>query len=249
MEKGEWKMENEGYTVSGSMAGGPVTVESREFPGADVPNVADSNSFSDGGNSPPASAALPRSQVSAPAAVVSEYVNNVMVRQTESIARVKPGWKTSETQLFACVMLVAVINKLIGLGLDDQVVMTMILSSLGYGYLRGTIKRKAMALTSLCLVLAMSLLAGCARFSTTQIDRYYNSTNKYPSRVIKTRAGAYTLWASESALANWKAAQTDKSQTASVGTILQQSDVLNSNVVQIIKSAVDAYLKSAIPLP
>jgi len=69
-------------------------------------------------------------------------------------------------------------------------------------------------------------LTGCARFTTTQNDTSYE--NGQPTRTITTRATASTFYESGSALANFKAGQTDKSQTATVGSLNQTSSSTNS---------------------
>lgn len=64
-------------------------------------------------------------------------------------------------------------------------------------------------------------IAGCARFTTTQTDVSYE--NGKPTRTVTTRAQATTLFEAKSALANFKASQTDKTQSASVGALNQES--------------------------
>jgi len=63
-------------------------------------------------------------------------------------------------------------------------------------------------------------LPGCAQFTTTQ-------TETSPERTITTRAAAWTFLTSRSALANFKASQTDKSQSAAVGSLVQESSTTN----------------------
>lgn len=79
---------------------------------------------------------------------------------------------------------------------------------------------------TLAAILLLSV-AGCARFSTTQTD--ISTTNPYgePSRTITTRASSYTLFSAKSDLAKFKAVQTDKSQSASVGSLGQESTGTN----------------------
>ena len=72
---------------------------------------------------------------------------------------------------------------------------------------------------------ALLLSTGCARFTTTQTDLSYDKGQ--PQREITTRAKAVTFWDSASALANFKASQTDKTQTAIVGSLNQQSTSTN----------------------
>jgi len=82
-----------------------------------------------------------------------------------------------------------------------------------------------------CLILA--LLASCARFSTTQTDVSINPDGT--KREITTKAKATTIWASKSALANWKASQTDKTQGATVGALNQESNNV-TNVIEVLKA-------------
>ncbi len=80
-------------------------------------------------------------------------------------------------------------------------------------------------LLALCLV-------GCARFTTTQTD-------VSPERTITTKASAWTFGTSRSALANFKASQTDKTQGAAVGSLSQETS--GTNVVQALQ-AIDSIL-------
>jgi hypothetical protein len=83
-----------------------------------------------------------------------------------------------------------------------------------------TMKTKAAA------ILLLLQLVGCARFSTTQTDLSYE--NGKPARQITTRAKASTLFTARSALANFKASQTDKTQGASVGSLSQETSGTNA---------------------
>jgi uncharacterized membrane protein (UPF0182 family) len=76
--------------------------------------------------------------------------------------------------------------------------------------------------------LAACCVAGtaCARFTTTQTDISYE--NGIPARQITTKAQAYTLIESKSTLASFKATQTDKTQSASVGSLAQESNATNA---------------------
>ena len=69
-------------------------------------------------------------------------------------------------------------------------------------------------------IVVMLLACGCARFTTVQTD-------VSPERTITTRASAWTLGTSKSALTNFKASQTDKTQGASVGALSQESSTTN----------------------
>lgn len=99
----------------------------------------------------------------------------------------------------------------------------------------------SMVAISFCIV-------GCARFSTVQRDISYNCETGKPIREIVTKAGAYTVWASDSQLANWEAAQSNTNQGAKVGAVNQKTDVINSNVTAIVTRAVEAYLKTVSPI-
>lgn len=70
-------------------------------------------------------------------------------------------------------------------------------------------------------------LCGCANFTTKQIDRSFNENGKVIREII-TQASASTFIESKSALANFKASQTDKTQGASVGSLSQDSNATNS---------------------
>jgi hypothetical protein len=76
-------------------------------------------------------------------------------------------------------------------------------------------------------LLALSLGAGCARFQTKQTDISYD-TNNVPTRTITTKVSAYTFFESESKLSQFKATQTDKSQSASVGSLDQSAGSTNT---------------------
>lgn len=94
------------------------------------------------------------------------------------------------------------------------------------------------------LILLSVLLTGCAHFTTTQTDVTYDATQK-PTRSVTTRATAYTFFEGTSKLANFKAVQTDKSQTASVGDLSQQTSATNTATAlgEIIGVAVGTAMK------
>lgn len=74
----------------------------------------------------------------------------------------------------------------------------------------------------LWLICGLSLsLVGCARFTTNQTDASYE--NGQIVRQVTTKAQAVTVFEAKSALANFKASQTDKTQSASVGSLSQES--------------------------
>jgi hypothetical protein len=101
-----------------------------------------------------------------------------------------------------------------------------------------------MKTTTLLLVAVLALLAGCARFSTTQTDVSNDNLDGSTTRTITTKASASTFFAAKSALAQWKATQTDKTQGASVGSLTQESG--GTNVTQLIEAVVGAAVKAAV---
>lgn len=76
------------------------------------------------------------------------------------------------------------------------------------------------------LLVVMIFMIGCARFTTTQTDLSYEQGQI--TRQVTTRASALTFIESKSALANFKATQTDKTQSASVGQLSQESNSTNA---------------------
>ena len=70
------------------------------------------------------------------------------------------------------------------------------------------------------LSLAAALLTGCATYTTKQSD-------VSPERSITTEVTVRTFWDSNSQLANSAATQTDKSQSAKLGTLNQTSTSTN----------------------
>lgn len=81
-------------------------------------------------------------------------------------------------------------------------------------------------------VLLLSALCGCARFGTTQTDISYDSKGN-KQREITTHASTCTLFDSTSKLTNFKASQTDKTQSAVVGALEQSAS--GTNFVQSLK--------------
>jgi len=81
---------------------------------------------------------------------------------------------------------------------------------------------------------------GCARFTTTQSDTSYDDLGK-PLRTITTRASAVTFFEAKSALASFKATQTDKTQTAIVGGLNQEASSTNLTAgIQAVTKLVEA---------
>ena len=100
------------------------------------------------------------------------------------------------------------------------------------------------------LYLIPAILMGCARFSTTQTDTREN-TKTGEKTSITTHASALTFFDSRSTLANFKAAQTEKSQGASVGTLTQDAAGTNATalVEAVTKGAVEGAVKFLVPVP
>ncbi len=89
------------------------------------------------------------------------------------------------------------------------------------------------------------LLVGCSRFTTRQTDITYKEGNPKPEREITTRASAWTFFSGKSQLTSFKANQTDKSQGATVGSLVQEggqtnqaSDIAAAVTAAAIKAAV-----------
>lgn len=82
------------------------------------------------------------------------------------------------------------------------------------------------------LVILLPLLMGCARFSTRQSEIRDDTKT-----TIITKASSWTFFDSKSSLSKWKAIQSEKSQSASVGG-LEQSAVA-TNLVTITGNAVE----------
>jgi len=74
--------------------------------------------------------------------------------------------------------------------------------------------------TTIILLSAAAFLTGCATYTTKQSDIS-------PERSITTEVTVRTFWDSNSQLANSAATQTDKSQSAKLGTLNQTSTSTN----------------------
>ncbi len=88
-------------------------------------------------------------------------------------------------------------------------------------------------------VAALSLELGCAAFSTTQVQLQRANGGK----VVTTTARALTFFDSKSELSKFKALQTDKTQSASVGALSQEAS--GTNAVQFLEAL--AKLAAAVP--
>lgn len=81
-------------------------------------------------------------------------------------------------------------------------------------------------ITNLLLISVGLVVGGCARFQTAQTDESYEEGKLV--RKISTKAAAFTLIESRSALSSFRASQTDKTQSASVGSLVQESQATNA---------------------
>lgn len=97
-------------------------------------------------------------------------------------------------------------------------------------------------------ILIALTLTGCAGFKTKQTDTTITHPDGTEERKITTEAKGGTFAASKSALANWKATQTDKSQGASVGSLTQESDA-SSLTKAIGEGVANALIKAVKPIP
>lgn len=97
---------------------------------------------------------------------------------------------------------------------------------------------------TLSVLVAALVASGCSTFVTRQTDASFDATTGAPTRQITTTAKARTFWDSRSALANFKATQTDKTQSATVGGLNQESSGTNAvNLVESIARGVAAGLR------
>ena len=88
----------------------------------------------------------------------------------------------------------------------------------------------------LSIAVALLAAAGCARFSTTQTDVSYehpsNTTlatvSAKPTRKITTRVSTWTFFDGNNALTKFRANQTEKSQSATVGTLSNETSGTNT---------------------
>jgi len=88
---------------------------------------------------------------------------------------------------------------------------------------------------TIAILICAVAISGCARFQTSQTDESYEGGKVV--RRVTTKASAYTLIESKSQLSNFKANQTDKTQSATVGSLSQESSATNT-VNQITDAAV-----------
>lgn len=106
----------------------------------------------------------------------------------------------------------------------------------GYGWLKAQQDSKPrrfaldyplLAIILFGLILLIILSSGCARFHTVQIDTSYDGDTQKPARTITTKVSAWTCFSAKSELAKFAATQTDKTQSAKVGSLNQESTETN----------------------
>lgn len=101
------------------------------------------------------------------------------------------------------------------------------------------------------ILLTSSLVAGltgCASFTTKQTDQSYDETTGKPVREITTKATARTFFAAKSDLAKFRASQSDKTQSATVGTLSQSADA-STNLTEVIKAVAEGVVKGITAKP
>ncbi len=89
------------------------------------------------------------------------------------------------------------------------------------------------------IVIPVLVACGCASFKTIQTE----STNKDGSKLVVTRVAARTLFDAKSDLAKFKAFQSEKTQSATVGALGQESS--GTNAVAMLEAM--ARLAAALP--
>lgn len=89
------------------------------------------------------------------------------------------------------------------------------------------------------LLIAVAL-AGCSTYTTKQTD-------VSPDRTVTTEVRVRTFWDSDSELANSRALQTDKSQSAVLGALSQSST--STNVVKELETVLQILKTIKTPLP
>ena len=89
----------------------------------------------------------------------------------------------------------------------------------------------------LTLATILTLSTGCASFTTTQTDRFYDSDTGKLAGEKTTVASSFTFFDSKSSLATWTAKQTDKTQQANVGGLAQEAYA--TNAVQAIRLIIE----------
>ena len=86
-------------------------------------------------------------------------------------------------------------------------------------------------------------MAGCSTFSTTQVDERIDAKTGEKTTVT-TKAASTTFFDSHSALSQFRAIQTEKSQQATVGSLNQ--DTSGTNVTKLIEIIVRGMMEGAL---
>lgn len=92
-------------------------------------------------------------------------------------------------------------------------------------------------------ILVTTIMVGCASFSTAQVEERFDPDTGRRTGIISTKVGANTLFDSKSALANFRASQSEKTQSANVGSLSQEAN--STNAVLMLQAM--AQLISALP--
>lgn len=105
-------------------------------------------------------------------------------------------------------------------------------------------------MTKLLMIITAVLAVGCGTFRTTQKESRYE--NGKLTVVILTKVSATTFFDSKSRLSHFRAMQTSKTQSATVGELTQEASA--TNLVQVLRATADIIeeigkLKSPVPLP
>lgn len=98
---------------------------------------------------------------------------------------------------------------------------------------------------SFLLALIAIDLCGCASFRTVQTERRFSDTGKLENEIV-TRASSRTFFDSKSSLANFSATQSEKTQSAKVGSLNQEAT--GANAVGLIQ-AIEGVVRAARPTP
>lgn len=101
---------------------------------------------------------------------------------------------------------------------------------------------KASLISNSILAIVVLGLFGCARFHTVQIDLSYDDpSSQNPTRTITTKVTAHTFFSAKSELAQFKALQTDKTQSAAVGVLNQSST--ETNLINALGAGIGTAIK------
>lgn len=91
---------------------------------------------------------------------------------------------------------------------------------------------------SLCLCVSVVWLAGCARFSSHQVQTMSDGTSKEQKQIV------WTFFDGKSDIAKLRASTTDKTQGLSVGHLNEETS--GTNAVDLIERVVGAVVKAAV---